>query len=260
VSKQGFKPKNITFYTYAKLTYLSDAEIKEIQPDYIILDEFHRAGATEWGKRVNYLLNIYNGVPLLGLSATNIRYLDNKRDMAEELFEGCVASYMTLGEAIVRGILLPPTYVTAIYSFKGQLDKFEYRVKAQKNKLVRDNAEKYLDSLRRAIENADGLDVIFSKYITKKDSKFIIFCPDFESMEKLKEKSREMFGKIDINPHIYSVYSEDAQTDKAFQAFNKDNSESLKLLYCIDMLNEGIHVEGVDGVILFRPTVSPIIY
>jgi superfamily II DNA or RNA helicase len=260
VSKQGFKPKNITFYTYAKLTFLGDAEIKDIQPDYIILDEFHRAGAVEWGKRVNYLLNIYNGVPLLGLSATNIRYLDNKRDMAEELFEGCVASYMTLGEAIVRGILLPPTYVTAIYSFKGQLDKIENRVKAQKNKFVRDNAEKYLDSLRRAIENADGLDVIFSKYITKKDSKFIIFCPNFESMEKLKEKSREMFGKIDINPHIYSVYSEDTQTDKAFQAFNKDKSESLKLLYCIDMLNEGIHVEGVDGVILFRPTVSPIIY
>lgn len=34
----------------------------------------------------------------------------------------------------------------------------------------------------------------------------------------------------------------------------------LKLLYCIDMLNEGIHVDDVDGVILLRPTVSPIIY
>ncbi|MDE7211110.1 MAG: Helicase associated domain protein, partial [Lachnospiraceae bacterium] len=32
------------------------------------------------------------------------------------------------------------------------------------------------------------------------------------------------------------------------------------LLYCIDMLNEGIHVDGVDGVILLRPTVSPTIY
>jgi len=26
------------------------------------------------------------------------------------------------------------------------------------------------------------------------------------------------------------------------------------------MLNEGIHVDGVDGVILLRPTISPIIY
>lgn len=34
----------------------------------------------------------------------------------------------------------------------------------------------------------------------------------------------------------------------------------MKLLFCIDMLNEGIHVEDVSGVILLRPTVSPIIY
>ena len=39
------------------------------------------------------------------LSATNIRYLDNQRNMAEELFEGNIASEMTLGEAIVREIL-----------------------------------------------------------------------------------------------------------------------------------------------------------
>lgn len=34
----------------------------------------------------------------------------------------------------------------------------------------------------------------------------------------------------------------------------------MKLLFTIDMLNEGIHVKDVSGVILFRPTVSPIIY
>jgi len=49
-------------------------------------------------------------------------------------------------------------------------------------------------------------------------------------------------------------------TDKAFAAFKADHSSHLKLLYCIDMFNEGIHVDDVAGVILFRPTVSPIIY
>lgn len=39
-----------------------------------------------------------------------------------------------------------------------------------------------------------------------------------------------------------------------------DNSDHLKLLFCIDMLNEGIHVEDISGVILLRPTVSPIVY
>ena len=45
-----------------------------------------------------------------------------------------------------------------------------------------------------------------------------------------------------------------------FEAFKADTSGHLKLLYFIDMLNEGIHVDGVDGVILLRPTVSPTIY
>lgn len=36
-------PDNIAFFTYAKL--MTDAELEEIKPDYIILDEFHRCGA-----------------------------------------------------------------------------------------------------------------------------------------------------------------------------------------------------------------------
>ena len=40
---------------------------------------------------------------ILGLSATPVRYLDNQRDMSEELFEACVADSMTLGAGIERG-------------------------------------------------------------------------------------------------------------------------------------------------------------
>lgn len=43
----GYQPKNIDFYTYARLMNLTDGEIAEIQPDYIVLDEFHCAGAEE---------------------------------------------------------------------------------------------------------------------------------------------------------------------------------------------------------------------
>jgi superfamily II DNA or RNA helicase len=103
---------------------MNDAEIAELNPDYIILDEFHRCGAEQWGKGVQKLLKMYDGVPVLGLSATNIRYLDNQRDMADELFDGNIASEMTLGEAIVRGILNPPTYVISVYSYQKDLDRY----------------------------------------------------------------------------------------------------------------------------------------
>ena len=97
--KNGFSAENIVFYTYARLCGLSEEELALLAPDYIVLDEFHRAGAKEWGRAVGSLLTAYPGVPVLGLSATNIRYLDNQRDMADELFEGHVASRMTLEEA-----------------------------------------------------------------------------------------------------------------------------------------------------------------
>lgn len=56
------------------------------------------------------------------------------------------------------------------------------------------------------------------------------------------------------------AYYNGPDNSKAFSEFKADDSAHLKLLYCIDMLNEGVHVDDIDGVILLRPTVSPIIY
>lgn len=181
-------PRNIAFFTYAKLMLMTDAELEEIKPDYIILDEFHRCGAEMWGQGVKRLLNLYSDTPILGLTATNIRYLDNRRDMA------------------------------------------------------------------------DGLDKVFAKHMPKSGGKYIVFCASFDHMNEMADKAKEWFAKVDTEPHIYKAYSNDPAASKAFSAFKADVSKHLKLLYSIDMLNEGIHVDDIDGVILLRPTVSPIIY
>lgn len=181
-------PRNIAFFTYAKLMLMTDAELEEIKPDYIILDEFHCCGAEMWGQGVKRLLNLYSDTPILWLTATNIRYLDNRRDMA------------------------------------------------------------------------DGLDKVFAKHMPKRDGKYIVFCASFDHMNEMADKAKEWFAKVDTEPHIYKAYSNDPAASKAFSAFKADVSNHLKLLYSIDMLNEGIHVDDIDGVILLRPTVSPIIY
>ena len=140
------------------------AEIEDIRPDYIVLDEFHRCGAQMWGDGVQRLLAAYPEAPVLGLSATNIRYLDNQRDMADELFDGNIASEMTLGEAVVRGILAPPTYVVSIYSCQKDIERYQSRISSAKNRAVRDAAQKRLDALRRSLEKAEGLDTVFQKH------------------------------------------------------------------------------------------------
>lgn len=256
----GYKPNNIVFFTYAKLMGMSKEEIQTIHPDYIVLDEYHRAGATYWQKGVEQLLFTYSDIPVLGLSATNIRYLDSQRDMAQELFDGNIASQMSLGEAIVRGILNPPKYVLSMYYYQNTLEKYERRVKKTKSKVARDNAEKCLDELRRTLEKAEGLDVIFKKHMTDPHGKYIVFCSNKEHMDQMM-KHTEWFSKVDKEPHMYSVYSSDPGADKAFKDFKEDNDNNhLRLLYCIDALNEGIHVDDISGVILLRPTVSPIVY
>ena len=256
----GYKPNNIVFFTYAKLMGMSKEEIQAIYPDYIVLDEYHRAGATYWQKGVEQLLFTYSDIPVLGLSATNIRYLDNQRDMAQELFDGNIASQMSLGEAIVGGILNPPKYVLSMYYYQNTLEKYERRVKKTKSKVARDNAEKCLDELRRTLEKAEGLDVMFKKHMTDPHGKYIVFCSNKEHMDQMM-KHKEWFSKVDKKPHMYSVYSSDPGADKAFKDFKEDNDNNhLRLLYCIDALNEGIHVDDINGVILLRPTVSPIVY
>jgi len=132
----GFVPGNIKFFTYAKLVTITDKELRDIKADFIVIDEFHRCGAEMWGQGVQKVLKMYPNAPILGLSATAIRYLDNQRNMADELFDGNIASEMTLGEAIVRGILDPPTYVLSVFAYQQDYDKIKARVRRTKSTVL----------------------------------------------------------------------------------------------------------------------------
>ncbi|MBR4026626.1 MAG: Helicase associated domain protein [Lachnospiraceae bacterium] len=250
---------NIHFLTYAKLMHHEDW-IEVLKPDYIVLDEFHRCGAAEWGKSVSKLLEYYPNAKLLGLSATNIRYLDNQRDMAQEIFEGNIASEMSLGEAIARHILPTPKYVLSMYAYEEELKYWKKRVSSIKSDVRKKENEKILEQLRRALEQSEGIEHIFARHMRKKDGKYLVFCADKAHMEEMLSVSKEWFFLVDKQPHIYIVTYDNPMTSQEFTSFKKDTSNHLKLLFCIDMLNEGVHVDGVDGVILLRPTVSPILY
>ena len=250
----------ITFMTYARLMMMTDEEIAALEPYGIVLDEFHRCGSKCWGEGVARLLGAFPEALLLGLSATKIRYLDGQRDMAQELFEGCVASEMTLGEAVVRGILPAPKYVTTIYRAQRELEGLQKRIDAVGQDALRAQCQRHMDALRAALENADGLPAVFARHMKDKTGKYLIFCSNETHMRRMAAHAGEWFGEIDPDMHVYTAYSADPETSRALKAFVEDDSEHLKLLFSINMLNEGVHVRGVSGVILFRQTVSPIIY
>ena len=254
-------PENIRFMTYARLSQLSQEELDALRPALIVLDEMHRAAAPTWERPVQALLSRQPAPLALGLTATSIRYLDGQRDTAALFFDSNIASEMSLGEAIARGILHAPRYVLTSFSLEAGLKKYRSRIQRAKSALVREEGERLLDALRRALDRADGLDRVFQKHITQPAGKYLVFCANVAHMQEMLSHVPEWFGRIDPEAHVYSAHSHDPAASKAFRAFKEDRTEGhLKLLFTIDMLNEGVHVEDVSGVILFRPTVSPIIY
>ena len=227
---------NVHFYTYAKLMCYATEELEAIaglNPTYIILDEFHRVGAECWGASTLELLKLCPDAKILGLSATNIRYLDNNRDMAEELFDGHIASEMTLGEAIVRGILPAPKYVTTVYQYQKELARYQTRINNLRSAGIQDVNQKYLDELRRTLEKADGLDKVFAHHITNKSGKYIVFCANKEHMDEMVSHVPEWFAGVNPDVAVYEAYSDDPGTDKAFTDFKTDQGGRLKLLFCI---------------------------
>ena len=115
---------NIKFSIYSNVPKIANEKF-----DNIIMDEFHRVGAEVWGLGVNDLLNNNENAKILGVTATPIRYLDDNRDMSEEIFKGDISSQITLAQAIAWGILPAPNYVSAIYSFDDELNKIEKKIK-----------------------------------------------------------------------------------------------------------------------------------
>lgn len=230
--------------------------------DCIVLDEFHRCGANVWGKEVNKILNNNCNAKILGISATPIRYLDKQRDMSEEIFEGNIASKMSLAEAISLGILPVPIYVNCIYSFKEDIDKIQNKINKYKNNKEKVILQQRLDKAKEQLEKVDGLDKIFSKYFPKKSGKFVVFCKDKEHMRKMQEEAKKWFLDVNKNINIGEVCYDipDINNKYTIDRFNNSKNDDINLLFSVNMLIEGLHVENNDGVIMLRPTSSLIIY
>ena len=256
------KPNDVPYLKgqiYSNLLVLDNEALTE-QFDLIVLDEFHRCGAKEWGNGVNTLLRNNENAKVLGLTATNVRFLDNERDMAYELFEDNIASKMTLAEAMIEEILPVPTYVSVIDSFNKDIKNLEDRIEKIKIDSTKESACKQLTKIKRTVTNMPSLDKIMAKYITKKDGKLVVFCKDLKHLEEVKNEINDIFKLVNQKIEVYEINYKNKDNEQRINQFENSNSEALKVILTIDMLNEGVHLNGLDGVIMLRRTVSPIIF
>ena len=255
---------NLERKTYQKLMKLSDEEIGKMDVDIVILDEFHHCGAPEWGAGVERLLAKNPDAQVLGLSATPIRYFDKSRDMAEELFGDNIASEMSLEEAINSGILPRAKYVSALYEFDEELGKMQENIERITDSEEKKQAQAMFERLTKQVdENTENLPTMLSEHMKVKNGKYIVFCKNIEDMQEKIKQAQSLFGEVNLNIRTYTVSSKSTETDnnRTLKRFEKDDDEDkLKLMFAVDMLNEGYHINDLDGVVMMRPTYSPTIY
>ena len=251
---------NLEIRLYQTLLKVSDENMEKYHADIIIMDELHRTGAEKWGEKVNTLLEKNPNAKILGLTATPERM--DEQNVIDKLFEGNISYELTLVEALRRRILKSPKYVKCDYALGEYIEGLNEAINSCSDEKTKKELQEKVEQMRRIVEEAEEIPQLFKNNIQKKDGKYIIFCKDKEHMELLKSKVSEWFGEIDSEPEIYSVYSGNTErkNSKTIKEFEESKSEHLKLLFSIDMLNEGVHIEGVSGVIMARPTDSRIVY
>ena len=253
--------RNTEMITYQTLLHMADDQLAELCADKIIIDEFHRAGAELWGPALQRLLEANPEAKILGATATPIRYLDEAKDMALELFDNNLAGYMTLGEAVAKGVLPTPHYVPVWYDVNGKLDRYQRDIFAVSDPKERQELEKQLRDLKKNLQNAYGASEVFQKNMPTDHGKYIVFCRDYEHLQEMQKTMVLWLAPVNRNVHSYVSISREVDRDVQLDVFRKDDDgQAIKLLFTIDRLNEGVHVKGIDGVIMLRPTTSPIIY
>ena len=190
--------KSCRFYTYSKLAAMErSGKLNDINVDLILLDELHRAGAETWGKAVKKIIETNKEAAIIGFSATPIRFLDNNRDMVEELLEGNCATPLSLSDAIVRKVLPNPVYVSAIYNLdkeiKKRMDQMEEQI------LTKEDKKRYMKELedyKKIWQKENNISDIIRKHLTYgANIKFIVFCENNVHLTKMIPMVKEWFKK-----------------------------------------------------------------
>ena len=273
---------NLEFRTYQSLINLSRQELKELDIDFLIIDEFHHIGAPVWGERVNTIVKTHKDMKVFGMTAYTVRDRNTayERDMVnpngKELFSNSIASRYDLCDALIDGVLPKPIYKSGYVYLEKTAEALEERIKK-----LNPNSKDYKDlvpilkDVKKRLNNASSTKDIFKKYI-KPDGKYIYFCPvnseeNVNDIDTIIEEIESWIKEMGLTNDEYVIYKSTSKMQdsgkSARKAFYDDKDLSgmkvankLRIMVAINQYNEGIHAPGLDGVIMARQTQSDIVF
>ena len=238
--KQKDTDKAVIFASVATLgrkEYLTEDVFVPDYFDYVIIDEFHHAVNEQYQRIVKYFKPQF----LLGLTATPER-MDGKN-----IYEICdynVPYEISLKEAINKGMLVPFHYYgiydetdySSLHLVKGRYDEKELN-------------ETYIGNIKR-------YDLIYKYYMKYRSKRALGFCCSRQHAEEMaKEFCKRGIEAVAVYSNADGEFSEDR--DKAIEKLKK---QEIKMIFSVDMFNEGVDIATLDMVMFLRPTESPIVF
>lgn len=232
--------KSVIFASVATLgrnEYLNNKYFAFDYFNYIVIDEFHHAINDQYQRIVNY----FNPQFLLGLTATPER-MDGRN-----IYEICdynVPYEISLKEAINKGMLVP-------FHYYGIFDDTDY----SKLHIVRGRYdEKELNETY--IGNVHRYELIYKYYCKYGSRQALGFCC---SKEHAREMAKEFSSRGIPSVAVFSDASGE-YTEKRNAAIQKLKNGEIRVIFSVDMFNEGVDITSVDMVMFLRPTESPIVF
>ena len=232
--------KSVIFASVATLgrnEYLNNKYFASDYFNYIVIDEFHHAINDQYQRIVHY----FNPQFLLGLTATPER-MDGRN-----IYEICdynVPYEISLKEAINKGMLVP-------FHYYGIFDDTDY----SKLHIVRGRYdEKELNETY--IGNVHRYELIYKYYCKYGSRQALGFCC---SKEHAREMAREFSSRGIPSVAVFSDASGE-YTEKRNVAIQKLKNGEIRVIFSVDMFNEGVDITSVDMVMFLRPTESPIVF
>lgn len=255
-----YEIENTDFMLYQKLIKMNDDDISAMDYQIIVLDEYHHNTAKIWGTKVKCLMASHASTIFFGTSATPIR--SDGVNVIQELFDNNCVNELTLSQAIAKKIVPVPTYISALYTLDDELEILKEKIKNSTN-TEEDKKEFYkkINAMRSNIEKGYGMPIVLNKHIKNKEGKYLVFCKNKSHLSEIKNVVIDWFKTAGFkNINDYTVHSTYENKDDEYNAFCNDTSHNLKLLFCVNMLNEGLHLDNISGVLLLRPTNSSIVW
>ena len=151
---------------------------------------------------------------------------------------------ISLTEAINKGMLVP-------FRYYGIYDETDY---AGIQPVRGHYEEKDLNGIY--IENEHRYDLIYKyykKYVSKRALGFC--CSRVHAEEMAKEFCKRGILAVAVYSNSDGAYAEDRRT-----AIEKLKSGEIRVIFSVDMFNEGVDITAVDMVMFLRPTESPIVF